>query len=503
MRPLSRFSAVLLALAAVLVSAAGAHAASRAPHLTAIRCVPPTLKACAGGVQARVGQQLQLRGSRLKRGQRVTFRWSRGALATKLRRTRAGWVVRVPAGVRIGRVAVTVRDAHGRRSNAIKIRIIAPPAPPDPQPADGGLPAVFQGSGMWIWELPKAEGGSPDAIAARAASAGIGMVVIKGANALTPWPQFNRGLVDALHARGLRVCAYHFIYGDDPAGEAAVSAGLVAQGADCLMIDAETKYEGRYAAAQRYLTALRTVVGPAYPLGLTSFPYVDYHPAFPYSVFLGPGGAQANIPQVYWRDIGDTVDAASAHTLAHNRIYTPPIAPIGQAYASGKPASYPPASDLQRFRAVWAAYGASGLSWWSWQHMTTLLWTTLGTPFAPATLPDPGWPSLRTGSKGDEVVWLQQHLASVDPAVTVNGLFDAATAKALGDLQTQRGLPATRTTDAATWQQVLALPVKAQAWTSTPSGSRAAAAGVRRDRAPASATLPPRDPEPDGAAARG
>ena len=36
----------------------------------------------------------------LKRGMRVSFRWSRGALATKLVRSRGGWTVRVPAGVK-------------------------------------------------------------------------------------------------------------------------------------------------------------------------------------------------------------------------------------------------------------------------------------------------------------------------------------------------------------------------------------------------------------------
>ena len=39
-------------------------------------------------------------------------------------------------------------------------------------------------------------------------------------------------------------------------------------------------------------TISRQAIGPEYPLGLTSFPYVDYHPRVPYSIFLGPGGAQ-------------------------------------------------------------------------------------------------------------------------------------------------------------------------------------------------------------------
>ena len=35
------------------------------------------------------------------------------------------------------------------------------------------------------------------------------------------WAQFNPALVAALHANGLRVCAWQFVYGNDPLGEAA------------------------------------------------------------------------------------------------------------------------------------------------------------------------------------------------------------------------------------------------------------------------------------------
>ena len=79
-------------------------------------------------------------------------------------------------------------------------------------------------------------------------------------------------------------------------------------GADCVVIDAESELKGRYAQAQAYMRRLRARVGPDYPLGLTSFPYVHYHPTFPYSVFLGPGGAQFNVPQMYWKTIGVSVD---------------------------------------------------------------------------------------------------------------------------------------------------------------------------------------------------
>ena len=82
----------------------------------------------------------------------------------------------------------------------------------------------------------------------------------------------------------------------------------------------------------------------------------------------------------------------------------------------------------------------------------------------PAPPPDPGWPALTRGNKGDQVVWLQQHLASFDPAVTVTSSFDAATDTALRNLQTAKGLELTGVTDALTWQAVLTLPLQPVTW---------------------------------------
>jgi peptidoglycan hydrolase-like protein with peptidoglycan-binding domain len=80
---------------------------------------------------------------------------------------------------------------------------------------------------------------------------------------------------------------------------------------------------------------------------------------------------------------------------------------------------------------------------------------------------DPGWPALRKGSSGDQVIWLQQHLASFDPALEVQqgGRFTAATEATLSAFQASRGLSATGMTDAPTWQAVLTLPVRPVDWT--------------------------------------
>jgi hypothetical protein len=442
-----------------LVATASADARTRPPRLTGLRCVPATAAGCHGAVRVTVGRQIQLRGRGLTSGMRVTFRWPKGALATKLRRSRAGWTVSVPAGTAAGKVGVTVRDRAGRRSNKRSILVVAPALRPFATTLPGELPAAMRGDGMWIWQLPKSDGGNLDAIAVRAAAAGMQTVYVKSSDAASVWAQFSPQLVADLHARGLRVCAWQFVYGKDPLGEAAAGVAAVRAGADCLVIDAETAYEGRYAAAQRYLGALRLAIGPDYPVGLTSFPYVDYHPRFPYSVFLGPGGAQANLPQVYWKAIGGSVDAVSARTVAHNRIYQAPLAPLGQAYSAPSPL------DLERFRAIWAGYGAGGVSWWSWQSATPATFAKLTEPRpAAVVLPDPGWPDLRRGRSGDEVLWLQQHLVSADPTIVVDGKFTAATEVALQVFQTARGLPASGVTDAATWQAVLGLPMRPVDW---------------------------------------
>ncbi len=138
------------------------------------------------------------------------------------------------------------------------------------------------------------------------------------------------------------------------------------------MIDAEGDYEGKYAAADRYIRTLRAAIGETFPLSLAGFPYVDYHPAFPYSVFLGPGGATYNQPQMYWKAIGTSVRAVYEHTYLYNRLWGHPIYPIGQTYEA------PGNGPLKLFRRFAASYGGLAPSWWDWQETTGQEWGALG-----------------------------------------------------------------------------------------------------------------------------
>src|SRR3954447_7989112 len=120
---------------------------------------------------------------------------------------------------------------------------------------------AFDRQGMWVWYVSHSEGGSLGAIVARARAEDIGTVYVKAADGGGSWSQFSRGLVQTLHQSGLDVCAWQFAYGDNPLAEAKVAAAAIAKGADCFVIDAEADYEGKYAAADRYIRALRARIG--------------------------------------------------------------------------------------------------------------------------------------------------------------------------------------------------------------------------------------------------
>jgi hypothetical protein len=399
-------------------------------------------------------------------------RISRTSPGAGLRQASSGLIVTVPGGAHSGRIMVLL--GHARHTSSfgpiyIFHHALHPPAPkgsPPPSAAVSGT--AFDGQGMWIWYLSQSSGGNVAALASRAHAAGLSTVFVKSSDGSTNyWSQFSTRLVQELHEQGLKVCAWQYVYGSGPAGEASLGARAVAGGADCLVIDAEAEYEGRYAAAQTYLSDLRARVGPAYPVALASFPYVSYHPSFPYSVFLGANGAQYNAPQMYWKDIGVSVDTVYANTYIGNRIYGRPIFPLGQTYGGVS------SSDLLRFREEAVDYGATGVSFWDWQETPEHGWSTLAAPLAPLTsvTPNASYHELSKGGKGDPVLWMQEHLASAIPAQETTGYFGSQTDSNLRAFQTAHAIPASGRTDAATWAALLALPPVAVDWTGGgPSG---------------------------------
>jgi len=90
----------------------------------------------------------------------------------------------------------------------------------------------FATRGMWIWELARSDGGSLSNLIADARRYGINTLFIKSGDGTSIWSQFNSSLVSALHAHGLRVCAWQYVYGNHPITEAYVGAAAVKAGAN-------------------------------------------------------------------------------------------------------------------------------------------------------------------------------------------------------------------------------------------------------------------------------
>lgn len=349
--------------------------------------------------------------------------------------------------------------------------------------------APFDRQGMWIWYVSRSDGGSPARMIARAKRYGIGTLYIKAGDGGGIWSQFSSSLVESLHRGGLDVCAWQFVYGDHPLAEAKVGAAAVRRGADCLVIDAEGQYEGKYAAADLYVRALRGRIGESFPLSLAAFPYVDYHPSFPYSVFFGPGGATYNQPQMYWKAIETSVRAVFEHTYLYNRVWAHPIYPLGQTYGGVGHRS------IVRFRRFAQSFGGLAPSWWDWQETSGRGWGALGATTAgpiPWYTPEVSYPLLKRGSRGDLVLWAQEHLQGAGQTLTpLTGIFDRATVSAVKEFQAARGLAPDGQLGTETWQALLTYEPVRPTWT----GSAARRQAVAASRAilpgrPRSASIP-------------
>jgi len=322
-------------------------------------------------------------------------------------------------------------------------------------------------------------------IVATAHHYGVTSLMVKAGDGSGAWSQFSSGLVHYMHSHGLRVCAWQYVYGTHPVAEARIGAAAVHRGADCLLIDAESEYEGKYVSAQTYMRTLRRSVGKSYPIGLASFPYVDYHPGFPYSVFLGPGGAQFNAPQMYWRDIGVSVDTVYSHTYGFNRPYARTLAPLGEVTGP------PPQSQIKRFRQLSRAYGARGVSWWEWAEATRGSWHALSQPVGtPSNFKARGsYASIGRGAQGDLVVWAQEHLDSAGQHIAVDGSYGGGTMRAVKRFQSAHGITQTGVIGTKTWRALLRYPAHAVTWTN--GGARLARHGASEGGASAGGELTP------------
>ena len=109
-------------------------------------------------------------------------------------------------------------------------------------------------------------------------------------------------------------------------------------------------------------------------------------------------------------------------------------------------------------------------------------------------------PLLKRGSRGDLVVWAQEHLVGAGQEVPVTGIFGKQTYAAVRAFQSAHGLPADGAIGTATWQALLAVEPVRQPWSAPGSKPATAQPPANREIPPSrpiSASLPARAYEID------
>ena len=287
------------------------------------------------------------------------------------------------------------------------------------------------GKGDWIWEMPSCESAlgvsTPQAVIAYEANKGVQWITVKGADGgnTNSWTQFNPTLVSQAHAAGLKIFVWVYCYGNyygNLQGEIDAALTLLGEGADGLIIDAETEYEGQPAAATQYCQAIRARYPDTF-LAYAPFPYISYHTSFPYIEF--GTYCDAAMPQDYWADIGVSVpqmvqDMDSQWSSWQNNLNgsltnaIKPIIPVGQGWNSS--GYVETTADVTNFVYLLKTDpnpatedGYHGVSFWSCQHHTAAIWAGIAESSIGTATPEPpaitAQPNPRTVLAGSKVVF--------------------------------------------------------------------------------------------------
>lgn len=233
--------------------------------------------------------------------------------------------------------------------------------------AQKGLPVSLplEGKGFYIWKIHNCEGGNPTAILKRASAARLTHVLIKIADGPRAYNvDLAAPLVEALKGGGLKAWGWQFVYGDEPFGEAAIAVHrLRTLGLDGFVVNAETAYKGKYAAANAYMESLRARIDV--PVGLSSFRFPAYHPTFPWTEFLS--ACDLNMPQVYWVQATNPAQQLDRSIAQFQDVYpVRPIVPTGAAYEEfgWRPTLAQVAEFVHHARQI----GLAAANFWSWDY---------------------------------------------------------------------------------------------------------------------------------------
>lgn len=231
---------------------------------------------------------------------------------------------------------------------------------------------ILKGKGFYIWKIPSCENGSPTAIAHEAYRADLTHVIIKIANGIYRSNYDYNHKVDLvppvaveLKKRGIQVWGWHYVFGNDPSGEARIAVQRMRElNLDGYVIDAEVEYKepGKRDAADQFMRILRGGLSNT-PIALSSFRYPSYHPQLPWREFLER--CDLNMPQVYWMKAHNS-GAQLMRCVREFESMSPfrTIFPTGSAFPEHGWA--PTAPEVSEFLDTAQELELDGVNFWSW-----------------------------------------------------------------------------------------------------------------------------------------
>lgn len=231
---------------------------------------------------------------------------------------------------------------------------------------------ALEGKGMFIWKIPRIEEGNPQAVAAVAKGAGLTHVLVKIANGSYTYngtwndpTDYTTPLISALRSLDIKVWGWHYVYGDDPVGEANIAIRRINEyNLDGYVIDAEAEYkkDGRKSAAKTFMSRLRSAL-PNLDIALSSYRFPSYHPQIPWSEFLD--ACTYNMPQVYWMKANNPADQLERCISEFQNISpSRPIIPTGAAFSEH--GWQPTAAEVLEFIKTAKNMNLSALNFWEW-----------------------------------------------------------------------------------------------------------------------------------------
>ncbi len=242
---------------------------------------------------------------------------------------------------------------------------------------------ALEGKGIYLWKIDKTEGGEPERIADLAREAGLTHVLIKIADG--PY-RYNYDwarkvdlvppVVQALRSRNISPWGWHYVRGDDPAGEARIAVDQVRSlNLEGYVIDAEVHYKNKFSAADSFMRYLRKDL-PTTTIALSSYRFPSYHRDLPWREFLSR--CDLNMPQVYWQGASNP-DVQLRRCMDEFRKMDPwrPILPTGAAYREH---NWQPTNDqVVTFMEEARRLGLAGVNFWEWNAARSLgFWEVIG-----------------------------------------------------------------------------------------------------------------------------